>query len=117
MASRRLASVVDEPRKLLDGHVVGRDRPVGNRIGRGFGLGDLRFEMPSGRSPRTWSTAFFTSATAPLMSVPILNWTIVWLEPSDAVEVIVSTPAIVRTALSMRWVIWVSISVGRRRAG
>jgi hypothetical protein len=68
--------------------------------------------MPSGKSPRTWSTAFFTSATAPLMSVPILNCTIVWLEPSEAVEVIVSTPAMVRTADSTRWVICVSISVG-----
>ena len=36
----------------------------------------------------------------------------VWLAPSDAVELIDWTPAIERTADSIRWVIWVSISVG-----
>ena len=46
------------------------------------------------------------------MSSPIWNSTIVWLVPSDAVELIDCTPAIERTADSIRWVIWVSISVG-----
>src|SRR5579871_3235239 len=68
--------------------------------------------MPSGSSPRIWSIAFFTSATAPLMSSPMLNSTAVVLVPSAAVELILATPLIDRTAASIRWVICVSISVG-----
>src|ERR1700712_6125515 len=46
------------------------------------------------------------------MSSPIWNSIIVWLEPSDAVELIEETPVIERTAASTFWVIWFSISVG-----
>ena len=68
--------------------------------------------MPSGNSPRIWSTAFFTSLTAALISSPSWNSIIVWLEPSDAVELSVETPEIERTAASTFWVTCVSISVG-----
>ena len=46
------------------------------------------------------------------MSVPIWKKIIVWLLPSDAVELIVSTPLIVRSEASIFCVICVSISVG-----
>src|ERR1700712_5409075 len=46
------------------------------------------------------------------MSSPIWNSIIVWLEPSDAVELNEETPVIERTAASTFWVIWFSISVG-----
>jgi hypothetical protein len=68
--------------------------------------------MPSGRSPRTWSTAFLTSLTAWSESVPITNVTVVLLLPSRAPDWISSTPLTERTAASTFWVIWVSISVG-----
>ncbi len=42
----------------------------------------------------------------------MVNWTKVWLLPSEAVDWISSTPLIERTAASTFWVIWVSISVG-----
>ena len=68
--------------------------------------------IPSGSSLRAWSTAFLVSLTASLMSVPIWNSTTVWLFPSRAVELIDWTPLIERTEDSIRWVIWVMISVG-----
>src|SRR3990167_2547586 len=68
--------------------------------------------MPSGRSLRIWSTAFLTSLTASLASVPIVNWAKVLLPPSEAVDWISSTPLIERIAASTFWVIWVSISGG-----
>ena len=68
--------------------------------------------MPSGKLPRTRSTAFLTSATASFGSVPISNSTKVLENPSLADEVILFTPLTDRTALSTCWVIWFSISVG-----
>ena len=68
--------------------------------------------IPSGKLPRTVSTAFFTSATASFTSVPISNSTVVFELPSLAEEEIELTPLIERTADSTRWVIWFSISVG-----
>ena len=43
--------VVDEPRELLDGHVVGGDGKVGNGVGRGLCLDHLRFEDAFGQIP------------------------------------------------------------------
>ena len=68
--------------------------------------------MPSGRLPRTEETAVSTSLTASMRLMPIWNETIVWELPSVAVDWIESTPLIERSALSTRWVIWFSISVG-----
>ena len=42
----------------------------------------------------------------------MVNWTLVFDWPSVTREVISSTPLTPRTAASMRWVTWVSISVG-----
>jgi hypothetical protein len=41
--------VVDEPRQLFDRHVVGRDREIGDRLRRCFGLEHLRFENAFGQ--------------------------------------------------------------------
>jgi hypothetical protein len=41
--------IVDEPRKLLDRHVVGRHREIGDRIGRGFRLEHLRLQNAVGQ--------------------------------------------------------------------
>ena len=68
--------------------------------------------MPSGKDPRTPSIAVSTSLTASIRLVPISNSTKVCEEPSRAVDWIELTPAIERSALSTRWVIWFSISVG-----
>ncbi len=68
--------------------------------------------MPSGRLPRIWSTEFLTSFNPSIVSVPISNSTKVLEEPSLAVELMFLTPLIERTAASIRWVIWFSISVG-----
>ncbi len=56
--------------------------------------------------------AVSTSLTASIRLVPISNSTKVCDEPSRAVDWIESTPAMERSALSTRWVIWFSISVG-----
>ena len=68
--------------------------------------------IPSGRLPRTVSTAFLTSATATFGSVPISNSTKVPELPSLAVELMLRTPLSERTADSTCCVIWFSISVG-----
>ena len=36
--------VIDEPRELLDRHVVSLDRPIGDRVGRSLGLDHLRLK-------------------------------------------------------------------------
>ena len=68
--------------------------------------------IPSGRLPRTWSTAFLTSFSASITSTPISNSSEVSLLPSRAVELMLLTPWIDCSAASIFWVIWFSISVG-----
>jgi hypothetical protein len=90
--------VVDEPAELLHRHVVGGDREVADRaVAADLVLGHARLEMPSGRSPRTWSTAFLTSLTASSGSMPMVNWTLVFELPSRAFDWISSTPLTERT--------------------
>src|SRR3954452_9198081 len=68
--------------------------------------------MPSGRLDRTWATALRTSFTARSTGTPMLKITKVNEVPSLTREEISSTPFTPRTAPSIRWVTWVSSSVG-----
>ena len=68
--------------------------------------------MPSGRSLRIWSTAFFTSLTAALMSSPISNSALTVVMPSLELASMLRTPCTLRIADSTFCVICVVISVG-----
>ena len=68
--------------------------------------------MPSGRSLRIWSTAFFTSLTAALISSPISNSALTVVLPSLELASMLRTPCTLRIADSTFCVIWVVISLG-----